>query len=225
MLLAIGKDSDFFGKSSEQFRLNCDSEETRKFCDSKEVPQDTTDKVINLLGFKDTKVKSNNGLGDTKDTDNTVKFVDTSNPGHNKTDVPNVPGNGNKAEADAKAIADSIAALDKAAADKEVADKAAAKAASDKAAADKEASDKAAAKAIADKAAADKEAADKAAAKAIADSLRVAPCARHRRARRQADRPDGREQRRAHTGRPLQAGRRGIERARADGREIRDKPV
>lgn len=31
------------------------------------------------------KPKNNNGLGDTKDADNTVKFTDTSNPGHNKT--------------------------------------------------------------------------------------------------------------------------------------------
>jgi hypothetical protein len=40
---------------------------------------------------EDDKVKSNNGLGDTKDDDNTVKFVDTSNPGHNKTDAVGAP--------------------------------------------------------------------------------------------------------------------------------------
>ena len=35
-------------------------------------------------GKSDKKEKNNNGLGDTKDDDNTVKGTDTSNPGHNK---------------------------------------------------------------------------------------------------------------------------------------------
>lgn len=47
---------------------------------------DTAKKRVTVLANDDTTGHNNNGLGDTKDDDNGVKFEDSSNPGHNKTD-------------------------------------------------------------------------------------------------------------------------------------------
>jgi hypothetical protein len=46
--------------------------------------------IVNVPSYEIPKVKNNNGLGDTKDIDNAVKFTDTSNPGHNKKESSKV---------------------------------------------------------------------------------------------------------------------------------------
>lgn len=48
---------------------------------------DTARRKVIILANDDNSAKENNGLGDMKDSDNTSKGIDLSNPGHNKDDL------------------------------------------------------------------------------------------------------------------------------------------
>ncbi len=82
-LLAMAKDADFYRKCTSEFRKFVEKKDTEKFFNDKLFNQKETSEACWLLGYRDASshVKGNNGLGDMKDSDNTVKFVDASNPG------------------------------------------------------------------------------------------------------------------------------------------------